>query len=90
MYKFVIEFKYLLYIGCYHSVIVTFCSCESEAETLLKAFLFPATPKRPHLAFSFALLDWLEALMLESHVSAKDFTDALGMLTDKQLMMVKL
>ena len=54
-----------IYIGCYHSVYVTFCSCESEAETLIRAHFFPATPKQPHLAFSFELLDWLEALMLE-------------------------
>lgn len=76
------------FIGCYHSLIVTFCSCESEAETLLKAYLFPATPKNPQLAFSFSLLDWLEALMLEAHVSTKDFADAVGMLSDNQLMIV--
>ena len=74
-------------IGCYHS---KFCSCESEAETLIRAHLFPATPKQPQLAFSFKLLDWLEALMLECQVSAKDFVSAIDVLTDVQLMKVQL
>lgn len=34
------------------------------------------------------LLDWLEALMFECQVSAQDFSAALGMLGDTQLMMV--
>ena len=68
---------------------VTFCTCESEAETLLQACLFPATPKHPQMVFTFALLDWLEALMFECQVSAQDFSAALGMLGDTQLMMVR-
>lgn len=40
------------------------------------------------MVFTFALLDWLEALMLECQVSAQDFSAALGMLGDTQLMMV--
>lgn len=71
-YNHIIEIFCWFFVGYYHSLTVTSCSCESEAETLLKAFLFPATPKHPHLVFSFSLLDWLEALMLEFHVSAKD------------------
>lgn len=67
------------------SLCIKFCSCESEAET---AHLFPATPKQPQLAFSFELLDWLEALMLECQVSAKDFVSAIDVLTDVQLMKV--
>ena len=68
---------------------ITFCTCESEAETLLQACLFPATPKHPQMVFTFALLDWLEALMFECQVSAQDFSAALGMLGDTQLMMVR-
>lgn len=36
--------------------------------------LWPATPHNPRLAFSFALLDWAEALMLECQVALKDYT----------------
>ena len=71
---------------------ITFCTCESEAETLLQACLFPATPKHLQMVFTFALLDWLEAVMFECQFkfrSAQDFSAALGMLSDTQLMMVR-
>ena len=79
---------FLIDAGYFHLQNVTFFACESEAETLLQASLFPATPKHPQLAFTFDLLDWLEALMLECQVSAQDFSAAIGMLTDTQLMMM--
>ena len=41
--------------------------------TMARAKLWPATPTNPHFCFSFNLLDWVEALMLESQVSIKDF-----------------
>lgn len=78
----------LTFLGCYHSVSVTFCTCESEVETLMRCHLFPATPKQPQLAFTFDLLDWLEALMLECQVSAQDFVAAIGILSDAKLMTV--
>ena len=34
-------------------------------------------PKRPHLEFTFELLDWAEALLLECQVALKDFCSAL-------------
>ena len=77
-----------LYLGCYHCISVTFCGCESEATTLMKAHLFPATPKQPQLAFTFTLLDWFEALMLECQVSAQDFVGAIGVMTDSIIMKV--
>ena len=72
----------------YHSLSVMFCSCETEVETLLRARLFPATPKLPQLVFTFEFMDWLEALMLECHVSTYDFVGAVGFLTDTRLLQV--
>ena len=37
--------------------------------------LLPATPIRPSIAFSFSLLDWLEALLLKCQVALHDATD---------------
>ncbi len=68
---------------------MSFCGYESEAETLLRLKLFPATPKQPRLVFTFSLLDWLEALMLECQVSAQDFVAAHSFLADTLLMKVK-
>jgi hypothetical protein len=44
---------------------------------MCRAQLWPATPTNPQYAFSFALLDWAEALLLECQVSLKDFCSAL-------------
>ena len=44
-----------------------------EVMTLVRAELWPATPTSPKFAFSFALLDWAESLLLEAQVSLKDF-----------------
>lgn len=81
------SFIYVL-SGCFHCASVTFCACQSEATTLIHAGLFPATPKQPKLAFSFSLLDWFEALMLECQVSAQDFVAAVDVLTDSYTMKV--
>lgn len=53
------------------------CNCEPIAVTLARAELWPATPTNPRCAFTFNLLDWIEALMLECQVSLKDFCAAL-------------
>ncbi len=49
------------------------CSCEALPITMVKARLWPATPRNPRYAFTFELLDWAESLMLESQVALKDF-----------------
>ncbi len=67
---------------------VTFCSCENEAVRLISASLFPATPKLPKLAFTFALLDLFEAFLLECQVSAQDFVAAIGVLSDAKIFEV--
>ena len=44
---------------------------------MVRARLWPATPKYPRLAFSFELLDLAEALLLECQVALKDLCKAL-------------
>ncbi len=60
-----------------HTVQVLCCDCEPLPITLVRARLWPATPSYPKYAFTFSLLDWAEALLLECHVSLKDFCSAL-------------
>lgn len=63
--------------GLEHELVFVFCECEPLAVTLARAHLWPATPQNPRYAFTFALLDWAEALLLECQVSLKDFCSAL-------------
>lgn len=58
-------------------VSITCCDCEPLAVALVRARLWPASPRFPKYAFSFDLLDWAEALLLECQVSLKDFCNAL-------------
>ena len=60
-----------------HEVQFMSCGCEPLAVSLAKAELWPATPTNPRYAFSFTLLDWAEALLLEAQVSLKDFCKTL-------------
>ena len=53
------------------------CECEPVTVTMVRARLWPATPRFPRLAFSFDLLDWVEALLLECQVAVRDFCGAL-------------
>ena len=52
------------------------CPCEPVVATMVHARLWPAAPQRPHLAFTFELLDWAEALLLECQVPLKDLCKA--------------
>jgi len=54
-----------------------YCQCEPLVATMVRAQLWPATAQRPHLAFTFELLDWAEALLLECQVALKDLCKAL-------------
>ena len=76
-------------IGVQHSITFTFCQCFGEVETLIQFELFPATPKRPTVAFSFQLLDYLEALLLECQVAVSDFTAALKVMSASPFMKVR-
>ena len=64
-------------IGMEHKMHFTYCLCETLVKTMCRAKLWPATPTNPRYAFSFALLDSVEALLLECQVSVKDFCNAL-------------
>ena len=76
-------------IGVQHSITFIFCQCFGEVETLIQFELFPATPKRPTVAFSFQLLDYLEALLLECQVAVSDFTAALKVMSASPFMKVR-
>lgn len=77
-----------LVIGVQHNVMFMFCHCFGEVDTLLHFELFPATPKRPTVAFSFQLLDYLEALLLECQVAVSDFIGALQILSSSPFVKV--
>ena len=53
------------------------CSCEPLVATMVKAKLWPSTPKNARLAFTFDLMNWIEILVLECHVALKDICKAL-------------
>ena len=66
----------------YHSgpprkLIICFCQCEPDVVTLTRLRYWPGTPSRPGIVFSFSLLDWLQALLLECQVPVSDFSSAL-------------
>ena len=62
--------------GAEHNVTFCSCQCEPTAVTLVRARLTPASPRLPKLAFTFDLLDWAEALLLECQVALSDFCKA--------------
>lgn len=64
-------------IGFEHKLQFVYCGCESLTVTLVRAQLWPASPQHPRYAFTFSLLDWAEALLLECQVALKDFCAAL-------------
>ena len=76
-------------IGVQHSITFTFCQCFDEIGTLIQFELFPGTPKPPTVAFSFQLLDYLEALLLECQVAVSDFTAALKIMSASPIMKVQ-
>ena len=65
-------------LGIPHAVAFSTCECEPLVVTLARARLWPSTPKNPRHAFTFELLDWYEALLLECQVALKDFCQALA------------
>lgn len=69
--------NYFTIKGIEHRILFSTCKCEPIAVSLVRARLWPATPRNPHYAFSFDLLDWAIALLLECQVSLKDLCQAL-------------
>ena len=63
--------------GVEHNILLVCCQCEPTPLTMVRARLWPASPQHPRLAFSFDLLNWAEALLLECQVAVKDLCKAL-------------
>ena len=66
-----------IYTGVEHQIKFCCCDCESMCTTMVRARLWPASPRFPQLAFTFEVLDWAEALLLECHVAVGEFCRAL-------------
>lgn len=65
---------------------ILFCSCMEDALTLIQLHYWPSSPTRPSTAFSFQLLDWVEALFLECQVSMQDFAAAFEFLIKSNVL----
>lgn len=68
-----------------HNTKVQFCGCHGmpdRTDQLLAFGFFPATTKRPTMAFSFGMLHQFHIHHLESKLSAYDYIGALRRLTD--------
>lgn len=63
--------------GVEHKIMFCCCHCEPTSVTMVRAQLWPASPRFPQLAFTFDLLDWAEALLLECQVALSDLCKAL-------------
>ena len=68
-----ITYNSLFLVGSEHCISFLCCQCEPVAVTMIRARLWPAYPSNPHLAFTFDLLDWAEALLLECQVALRTF-----------------
>ena len=67
-----------------------FCPCEGNAITLIKCRYWPGTPLNPKIAFSFDILDMLQALLLECQVAVQDFTQAMTYLIKAKIFRVSM
>ena len=65
------------FVGMEHHITFCCCQCEPTPVTMVRARLWPASPRFPQLAFTFELLDWAEALLLECQVALGDLCKAL-------------
>ena len=61
---------------------ILFCSCMEDALTLIQLHYWPSSST----AFSFQLLDWVEALFLECQVSMQDFAAAFEFLIKSNVL----
>ncbi len=44
---------------------------------MVRARIWPGSPSNPHLAFTFDLMEWADALLLECQVAVSDFCAAI-------------
>ena len=66
------------------------CPCEGVVVNLIKFQYWPGSPANPLIAFSFSLLDMLEALLLECQVAVQDFTQAITYLIKCKIFKVRM
>lgn len=88
-----IDIIIFLSIGVPISAALNHCRCVPFIHTLVKCGLWPASAINTTTAISMKLLNWLEALMLESHVSIQGFCRAViwkNNLTESQVSEIKL
>ena len=57
---------------------MVFCDCgrEQHGVTLARSFLWPATPSKPTLGFSFEFMDTVRVVMLQCKVSRTSVREA--------------
>ena len=67
-----------------------FCPCKGIVVILIKSQYWPGSPVNPSIAFSFELLDMLEALLLECQVAVQDFTQAMSYLIKSKIFQVRM
>ena len=53
------------------------CRCKSEACTFVELGLWPATPSKPKIVFTFGLMELLEKLFLVAKVSVQQCCESL-------------
>ena len=75
----------VILIGRQHQKQILFCDCEDDTVTLLKMHLWPSTVKRPVLAFHLKLMELLEAMVIECHISLQKFCDMLNVMNRSSL-----
>ena len=70
--------KIFVVTGGQHEKKIGFCSCESNAATLVSLGLWPGSPTNPIVAFSIKFMDICLRFLLEAHVSLNKFCDAMS------------
>ncbi|KAK6181329.1 hypothetical protein SNE40_009207 [Patella caerulea] len=63
--------------GSQHLCSVQLCRCEDTTTTLMRYRLWPSSPQKPRIAFDLRFMELLTVLLLESHLPAKSFCDAI-------------
>ena len=74
---YAVSYILIILLGLEHQVLLHCCDCEPVTVTMVRARMWPASPQYPRLAFSFEMMDWVEAILLECQVAVKEFCGAL-------------
>ncbi|KAK7032693.1 hypothetical protein R3P38DRAFT_2520826 [Favolaschia claudopus] len=68
---------YVVRMTALEQIQICVCACSTAPEILLRAGLFPASPKRPDLAIDIEVLDFVRHLFLEMPPNVSAFSKAL-------------